>query len=157
MVDTPCGCDLIERAKTTRDRRVKDQLLKDGEHFQAVWKCPRRAVIPKGESPDLPPAAVQTLEAVQDLTGAEGLQTCPMYFARLEWVGDVVRLRRWFQKGQLHLREPHPPGPLVDAIDCLEDAVAMREAWEVQRATEAGNGPPPRTPGPPPPPGPPKP
>ena len=155
MTDTPCGCDLLERAKTTRDRRVKAQLLADGAKFQSVWKCPRRAQVPKGEGPELPPAAREALDAVRDLTGAEGLETCPMYYARLEWVGDVVRLRRWFQKGQLHLREPHPPAALVDAIDCLEDSVAMREAWEVERAMRdnpRGPAPPP----PPPPPGPPK-
>jgi hypothetical protein len=140
MSDTPCGCDLLEEAKLVRDPRVKASKESDGKHWQEVWQCPRRSHPTPARPMDH--RAKETLNRVCDLTMAEGLTTCPLYYARLDWVGDVVRLRRWFLKGQLHLRVPHPPAVLVDAIDCIEDSVAMREAWEVDRAVNERAKPP---------------
>lgn len=156
LTDHPCGCDLLEKAKTTKDKRVRERYQTDGEHFQRAWKCPRRERIPPRETAELPKEAQDALSAVKDLTGAEELQTCPLFYARLDWVGDVVRLRRWFQKGQLHLRNPYPSGVLVDAIDCVEDSVAMREAWELERIQAQADSAQTRPPGTPTQPGPPK-
>lgn len=160
MSDVPCGCDLIEQARLTKDRRIKAQKQSDGEHFQKVWNCPRRSGAPDKCQPVTDPAALAALENVETLTGAGELTTCPVYYPRLEWLGDVVKLRRWWKSGQLGMRMSHPPAVIVDAIDCIEDSVSMRESWEFDRAKEDRERSAPRPPGhghTPPQPGPPKP
>jgi hypothetical protein len=142
MKDTPCGCDLLEEAKLVRDPRVRASKESDGKYFQEVWQCPRRKNCPPARP--LGPKAQETLAGVATLTMAEGLETCPLYYARLDWVCDVVRLRRWYLKGQLGLRMPHPSAVIVDAIDAIEDSVSMREAHDIDRAMK--DRPPPASP-----------
>jgi hypothetical protein len=127
------------QASTTQDDRKRKQLERDGVRDQEAWKCPRRDLprhAPPQPEPITSPQAKQALEWVANLTGAEGLCTCPLYYARLEWVSDVIRLRRWWKSGQLAQRLPHPSGVVVDAIDAIEDSITAREAWEMQRAME---------------------
>ncbi len=153
MSDAPCGCDLLESAKTDPDARAKAVKRTHGLAAQKVWNCPRRpgaAPAPIGVTDG---AALLALDNVRDLTFAEGLQTCPLWYTRLEWLGDVLKLRRWFAKGQLALKVPHPSGALCDAIDCIEDSVALRESHDLESIQKPE---PQKYPGKPPPVGPPK-
>lgn len=44
-----------------------------------------------------------------------------------------MQLLRWFDKGQLHLRCPHPTPAVVEAIDLARGSVAARERDEIER------------------------
>lgn len=70
------------------------------------------------------------LRGVEALCGAGGLTTCPLYYLRLPWVHRAARARKWAERGQLPVVEPHPPNALIEAIDEIDGALSAREQRE---------------------------
>lgn len=128
-----CGCDLAEQAERERDTRAREALVADADLYREQWRCPRRGgAIDPGALDEEHRAA---LERVRNLTGAdEGeIRTCPGHYARLPDAFEAVELLRWFDKGQLHLRHPHPTPAVVEAVDLARGSVAARERDEIER------------------------
>lgn len=134
MIDSPCGCDLVQLGRETADKRIAKAYESDGVTWQKAWGCPRTC---EGTKKPLGESQKDVLEQVKRLTDAEGFETCPLYALRLDWIGDVVRARRWFSKGQLNQRVLFPPMVLVDAIDLIEDSVNARDQYELRLIQEA--------------------
>lgn len=129
-----CGCDLREAATRERDARARAALDADGEHYQQAWRCPRT------EGGTIDPEALDAehcaaLERTRLLTGAadEEIRTCPGHYARLPDAYAAVELLRWFDKGQLHLRQPNPSAAVVEAVDLARGSIAARERDEIER------------------------
>lgn len=134
LAEAPCGCDLAERAESERDPRARKALTADVALHRERWRCPRAeggAVDPSA----LGEAHRAALERTRALTGAdEGeFRTCPGHYARMPEAFAAVELLRWFDKGQMHLRCPHPTPAVVEAIDLARGSVAARERDEIER------------------------
>jgi hypothetical protein len=132
MIDTPCGCDLRDRAEAMADARGASVLLADARDACAGWRC-RHA----GHEPaPLGDAQQRTLDVVRSIVGANAdeITACPGSYARTPEAHEASRLMRWMRAGALALRCPHPTAAQVDAIDLAMDSLSAREAWELEQA-----------------------
>lgn len=59
---------------------------------------------------------------------------------RTEEAHHVASALMWLRKSALHLKDPHPHGAMVEAIELAERSLAAREAWELQRIRESTKG-----------------
>lgn len=133
MGAAPCGCALLDRARTEKDPRGRRFLEEEGRRLQRAWCCP----LCDAPGTELAEECTTALRAVEVATYSTGVwSTCPRaYVGSPDAVIAADRLR-WFRKGQLQLIEPEPSGTLVDAIDTIERALAQREADELRRIRE---------------------
>lgn len=67
------------------------------------------------------------------MTGVDSCETCPGYYLRLPAVLRACEARRWAERGQLTVVEPHPSNALIEAINVLDDAVCDRTRREYER------------------------
>lgn len=113
----------------------------DGERYQRLWRCPR--VSAPSEDP-LHPSCARALANVHRLVGSDEappeFTTCPGHYVRKPEAHQLAAALGWYKKGQLHLRAPNPSGALVDAIDCVENALSQREADEIRRLRAREDG-----------------
>jgi len=124
-----CGCAILDRSEREPDPQVAATQRERGERMRRVWCCPCGTREPPPESAEaLPEAAREALDAVEHVTGARGLTTCPLFYARLPWVAEAVRARRWAERGDLRTRYPDPPAVLLDAIDAVDAGIGARQA-----------------------------
>ncbi|MBL0219662.1 MAG: hypothetical protein IPQ07_38080 [Myxococcales bacterium] len=112
----------------------------DGERAQKLWRCPRTCKPTDDPPAALAPLCAKAIDNAHRLVGVDvdagdepEFTTCPSYYARLPEAFELSGLLGWYKKGQLHLRAPNPSRALVDAIDCVESALAQREADELRR------------------------
>lgn len=148
MSPAPCGCDLIEKAKDEKDPRAAKVLDADGQRLQQQWRCPQ---VCKATEEALPAPCAKAIANVHRLVGVDPtagdppeFTVCPCYYARLPEAIQVSRLLRLTRQGQLSLRVPNPSGAILDAIDLVEDSLALREADEFRRSRERAEGEPKR-------------
>lgn len=138
MSDLPCGCELLRRAEREDDAR--EQLEDSGRARQANWRCPFGGHEPFGEAEELPAPAQETLVAVETLTGARGLRTCPMYYARQPQVAEACRARKWAERGELRTRYGEVSGVLMEAIELVDYSIGARMADDSERARSKRDG-----------------
>lgn len=139
MSDVPCGCELLRRAERDDDE-TRPQLEDSGRARQANWRCPFGGHDMPDDVEQLPAPAQETLVAVERLTGARGLTTCPVYYARQPWVREACNARRWAERGELRSRYGEVSGVLCEAIDLVEHSIAARMGDDGERAKSKRKG-----------------
>lgn len=132
---TGCGCAQIERAEREPDPDGAAVLRASGERLQRVWQCPcATGREPPASAEGLPAPAQEALEHVERLCGGGGFTTCPLFYARLSWVRESVRARRWAERGELRAYTGEPTRVLLDAIDAVDAGIGARQhADEIER------------------------
>jgi hypothetical protein len=142
-----CGCLLIEKAQKEVDPNAKLALEMAGKEAQKSWGCHIGGFEPLTE---LSPAQKESLNAVSNLIKSDcnDCKTCPradLYFYNskgekniiAEDIQRVVKLRTWRDKGQLHLvTGDTPSNTMVEAIDCLDEAYNIKEAYDLRQQRE---------------------
>lgn len=124
-----CGCATLDRAERARDPDEAEAYRDKGARERAVWRCPcGTGALPPGDPAELPGPAREALVAVEHLTGARGLTTCPLFYARLPWVRDAVEARKWAERGELRSYAGAPSRVLLDAISAVDAGIAARQA-----------------------------
>jgi len=73
------------------------------------------------------------LVRVERLTGARGLTTCPRWHASTQAVQVACAARQWAERGLLADRYGEPTLALLQAIECLDGALAARDRDERKR------------------------
>lgn len=138
MGAAPCGCAMLDRARTTKDPRGRRFLEEEGRRLQRAWRCPMRdGADADRDDGELDPDCQTALREVESVIPSEGAwSTCPNSYTGHPDVYVAADRLRWWRKGQLEAVEPNPSGTLVDAIDVIERALAQREADELRRIRE---------------------
>lgn len=133
LSQTPCGCDVREKAEREADPRARKAFLRDADRWEREWGCPH------GNRPGEPSAACKgALPAVCRLVGAdpEAITVCPGLLARRPEAAQAMAAWRWWEKGQLTVRVQHPSAALVEAIDLVDLGLKAREGEELRRIRE---------------------
>jgi hypothetical protein len=73
------------------------------------------------------------LVAVERLTTAKGMRTCPCFYARTPWVHETRFARQWREHGSLRDRVGWPSIGLVAAIDLLDTADSAARFDDIER------------------------
>ena len=141
-----CGCALIQKAVEEPDEHAQEAMMAAGREAQQLWGCPVDGFKPLLS---LSPKQQEALNAVERLTKADcsGCITCPnadlypIHNGKPNQVAlDIKRSienRNWRDKGQLQLREgSEPKNTVVKAIDCLDQAFNIREAYDDKKRQE---------------------
>jgi hypothetical protein len=138
LIQTPCGCELAEKAQREPDANARKVLSREATDAQQGWCCPHagHALRP------LDFARVQTLDAVERMTGWRGAQTCPRAALSAPGVTDALRLLPAVEHGTLVTLQGLPAVLHEAAYAC---AAGRSERYEYeQRVREqqrkAGNG-----------------
>lgn len=77
------------------------------------------------------------LAAVEQLTGATGLYTCPNYYCLNTDIANIERLLEWKKSGQLALVLADSPSvALVEAMELIDKGLAKRKAIEEKELQE---------------------
>jgi len=139
MSDLPCGCEMLRRAERIDDE-TRPQLEECGRARQAAWRCPFGGHDLPDDAEALPAVAQETLVAVERLTGARGMRTCPTFYARQPWVREACAGRKWAERGELRTRYGEVSGVLCEAIDLVEHSIAARMADDSERARSKRDG-----------------
>ena len=105
----------------------------DAETARAAWRCPRAETRSNEPLDDEHAATLRNTERLVGLSDG-ALTQCPGCYTRDPDAEEALRLHRWFEKGQLHLRAPHPTGVQVDAIDEVSASLAARSRDDLERA-----------------------
>jgi hypothetical protein len=130
LADTPCGCDLLDKADKQVDQRAFKAFKKEGEIYRQKWQCE----FSDDKNTDVFDAQCsKTLKKVEKLTGAQGLTKCPGWYLRQNWMLEIVEAQRWYKTSQLALLCPNPSGTLTSALGCLNSALTAREAHELEQ------------------------
>lgn len=133
MQHAPCGCDVIEKAASHPDDRIRRALTKDGERARAGWRCPS-ATLPL--APALGEKQIAAVEACERLVGGVLPRQCPGLCVRTQDAHDVYHAHAWQKTGQLREFVPNPPKVLIDAINAYSQGIALRDAEQAQRLAE---------------------
>lgn len=137
MSDAPCGCEMEMRAERQADELHEAALREQAAVWQRRWKCPRATRQPPPDVVDLPQQAADALASVERLTGAAGLTTCPLHYARDPAVAEACKARKWAERGELRSAVGVPSAVLIDAIDLVDRSIAARHADDSARAKRA--------------------
>ena len=140
MSDVPCGCELLRLVERDDNDETRPQLEDSGRARQANWRCPFGGHDMPDDAEALPPPAQETLVAVERLTGARGLRTCPMYYARQPQVAEACRARKWAERGELRTRYGEVSGVLMEAIELVDYSIGARMADDSERARSKRDG-----------------
>lgn len=135
LAKAECGCDALRAADREPDPDIAALKRDQGAADQRAWRCPN-AGHPEptpGAAARLPPLHAEALRVVGQLTGADGLGTCPHWHASRPCVHAAAAA--WAQ------REAHDPyarrWPGADPPACLDDAVdAVAAGVEARRADD---------------------
>jgi hypothetical protein len=101
---------------------------------QLKWRCPNATGChPPDDTDWMDARQLEALDAVERLTGARGFKTCPSWYASLDHVHEAVRAYEWWDKGQLHLIDPHPSSVLVEAIGLISRGITERQRDDFER------------------------
>ncbi len=137
-----CGCDVVRESEKEVHQGNREQKADAGRELQRQLNCP----VPRNEPfPDdrsgLDALAARSLDAVERLTGACGLTTCPKAYACRPGVNAAMVYRNRRDLGWLAQTAPQElPAKLVRQIEMIDYAKAQRDLAE-QRAREAANKP----------------
>lgn len=134
LVSNPCGCELEYKASLEADERGKKIMLNDAKIYQKEWQCRR-----KGYSGPLSESAKKTLKVINNLIEDE-ISCCPGQCVRESEAHEVLDCIKWFDKGQLQLRNPYPSASLVEAIGIVKDAFSARESAEIELLKKEKDG-----------------
>jgi len=140
MAPHPCGCLTADRATDSApdEAAVAREL---GDARARAWRCPcATGEDPPQSADELHPLAQEAVDRVSALTGARGMTTCPLWYARLPWVGEACRERKWAERGLLAQRVGEAAPAYMDAIDCIDASVNARMADDLRRAREKRDG-----------------
>lgn len=137
MSDLPCGCELARRAERESEE-IRPELEEQAVARQRNWSCPfGRHDLPDDVS-RLPGPAQETLVAVETLTGARGLTTCPLYYVRQPHVAEACRARKLAEQHLLTVRYGDVPGVLLEAIELVDAGINARLADDSERSKQKG-------------------
>lgn len=138
-----CGCELREDAATAADESTRAALEAVAPAACERWQCPAADArawylaqlgVPPPETADhLDEGCREVLAAVERLTGAKGLTTCPMFYTRLPWVHAAARARRWAERGELRAAVGHPTAVLISAVDLVDRGIGRQQQREADR------------------------
>jgi hypothetical protein len=127
-LDTPCGCQKLDEADKESDPNAAESLRSIGNDAATRWRCPRYTGEP---APEQPSEDVRgTLIAVERLTGAKGLTTCPCWHASQQAVQVAACARQWAERGLLRERYGEPSLALMQGIELIDTALAARDREE---------------------------
>jgi hypothetical protein len=101
--------------------------------IQRRWRCPAAGFKPARHRRELDEGCRETIDAVERLTGVEGLRSCPLSELRAEvnpWLPEVMAAYHADERGDLGSRYPHPDAALIAAIDLVRLGTARRQDYE---------------------------
>lgn len=115
-----------------QDEQARVATLALAEDVGPRWRCPRYC---GGAEPAEVEDAIarDVLERVERLTGAQGLRTCPRWYTLQQGVQVACAARQWAERGLLRDRYGEPTLALMQAIECLDGALAARDRDERKR------------------------
>lgn len=138
-----CGCQMREDSAEDDDpieAETFEQLAPDAcERWQCpaaderAWKLARLGVPPPADADHLDDECREVLVAVERLTGARGLTTCPLFYTRLPSVHHAAAARRWAERGELRAKVGAPSAVLVHAVDLIDEGTARQMRREAKR------------------------
>lgn len=131
-----CGCESVIKAKATLDRDERAVWEADGKVTQARWRCPHAGFTPDVRRLD--DACLAVREDVAAVVGCESEElgsSCPLAITKHAWLADVVKARRWAERGLLREYTGAVSSQLFEAIDTLDDAIATRDARDSEERT----------------------
>ena len=117
MTAAGCGCSAIETAAAHQDPGAAETIAASASDSQHGWRCPNAGhPEPCHDDPPLGEDQQAALVAVKNLTGASGFKTCPLWYTRQPWIGEVIAAWRAEKNGQLRERVGWPSLALYQAI-----------------------------------------
>lgn len=126
---------MARKAERELDEEARRVLLENAEMFRTQWGC-RGVQYP--EPKEATPEAKRPIENVERLTGAEGLKTCPNWYASQPDAHYAARARRWREHGHLDAVAPLTSA-LVFAIEEIDASVSARERDDDERREKKRN------------------
>lgn len=137
MTAAGCGCSAIETAAAHQDPGAAETIAASASDSQHGWRCPNAGhPEPCHDDPPLGEDQQAALVAVKNLTGASGFKTCPLWYTRQPWIGEVIAAWRAEKNGQLRERVGWPSLALYQAIEIVDAAFTARKAEAMRRVHE---------------------
>lgn len=128
-----CGCDIALEAAKEKDYLTRRSLNEGAEIIRKLWNCPGTHCSAEPELSNSTETR-ERLAAVEELTGATGLKTCPHWYITRPAVHAVVEAYEWLEDGGLETRfGKNPPLALVQAVSLVRRSVQRREADDEKR------------------------
>ncbi len=128
-----CGCDIALEAASESDLTARKALRDGAEIIRKLWNCPGTHCSIEPEISDSAETR-ERLAAVEALTGAVGLKTCPHWYITRPAVHAVVEAYEWLEGGGIETRfGKNPPLALVQAVSLVRRSVQRREADDEKR------------------------
>lgn len=99
-------------------------MLERAEALKEQWRCPGSSTAEPDEPPE-DPEIVGTLAAVERLTRAQGMRTCPLWYASQPCAHRAAHARKWREHGGLGVID-YCDAALIAAVDEIDSAYNER-------------------------------